>query len=542
MKHLSLRLFGAPQVEYDGRPIATRFQKELALLIYLAVTHRPHTRLALAAVFWPEHDEQSALAALRRALYQLKRDVGDGVLEVTRQMVGLSTAVDLEIDTVIFREAAQGCQGHLHPPLAPFAACAASMEAAVRCYTDDFLAGFSLPDSPMFDEWQFFEREGLRAECLRILALLTSYYEQEHAYDHAIEMARHWLRREPYHEPAHRALIRLYTRLGQHAEATRQYDFCKRLLAEHLGVQLHPETEHLYQASKTRAEHLTTRPTTHYVQNGTTYLAYQTVGTGEVDLLIVMGFMSHLEQLWEDPDFADFVQQLSTLARVIIYDKRGVGLSDRTGIAPSTEDHIADALAILDAVRSPRAIVLGISDGAATGIQLAVQHPEHIAGLVLYGGQAKGVQSADYPWGLTPTQYQRWMERLVKGWGGPINLEYFTPSRAHDPRLRQWWAQTQRLASSPGAVQTILEEIRDRDVRLLLPQICVPTLILHRLGDRCVPVESGRYLATHIPQARYAELAGDDHWGWMGDTQILLAQIAHFIATQRAGLKQTASS
>ncbi len=535
MKHLSLRLFGAPQVAYDGRPIATRFQKELALLIYLAITHRPHTRLALAALFWPEHDEQSALAALRRALYQVKRDVGEDVLEVTRQTVCLASAVDLEVDTRIFRAAAQGCREHVHPPLAPFAACVAALEAAVDLYADDFLAGFSLPDSPMFDEWLFFEREGLRAECLRILALLTGYYEQEHAYDHAIAMARCWLRHEPYHEPAHRALIRLYTRLGQYAEATRHYDHCKRLLVEQLGVPLHPDTERLYQASKKIAEPLTTRPTTHYVQNGTTHLAYQTIGTGDVDVLIVMGFVSHLEQLWEEPDFADLVQQLSTLARVIVYDKRGVGLSDRVGRAPSMEDHIADALAILHAVSSPRAIVFGVSDGAATGIQLAAQHPAHIAGLVIYGGQAKGVQSADYPWGLTPAQYQRWMERLVKGWGGPINLEYFTPSRAHDPRLQQWWAQTQRLASSPGAVQTILEGIRDRDVRPLLPQIHVPTLILHRRGDRCVPVESGRYLAHHIPQARYAELAGDDHWWWVGDTHLLIDEIAHFIAAQRFG-------
>src|SRR5262249_32743468 len=156
-------------------------------------------------------------------------------------------------------------------------------------------------------------------------------------------------------------------------------------------------------------------------------------------------------------------QQLGTIARVLIYDKRGVGLSDRVGAATTVEHHIADALAILHAARSQRVIVLAVSDGAATAISLAVRHPERIAGLVIYGGQAKGVQSAEYPWGLTPAQYQRWIEKLVKGWGGPINLEYFAPSRANDQRLRQWWAQTQRLASSPGTVQAILEGIRDTD-------------------------------------------------------------------------------
>jgi pimeloyl-ACP methyl ester carboxylesterase len=193
------------------------------------------------------------------------------------------------------------------------------------------------------------------------------------------------------------------------------------------------------------------------------------------------------------------------------------------------EQKVGDALAILHAANTRRVVILAVSDGAATAIQLAVQHPERIAGLVIYGGQAKGVQSAEYPWGLTPAQYQRWIEKLVRGWGGPVNMEYFAPSRARDQRLRQWWAQTQRLASSPGAVQGILEGIRDADVRPLLRQIRVPTLILHRHDDRCVQVESGRYLASRIPRARYVELPGEDHWWWLGDTRPLLDEISRFI-------------
>ncbi|HEX8032240.1 MAG TPA: alpha/beta fold hydrolase, partial [Ktedonobacterales bacterium] len=374
-----------------------------------------------------------------------------------------------------------------------------------------------------------------------ILAMLTAYYERQQDYDHAIEMARRWLSREPYHEPAHRVLIRLYTLTGQPEAAARQYDLCKRLLSEELGMSPHLETERLYQAIKDRSSDLTVRPDTHYTRSGTTFVAYQTIGAGAVDLLVVGGFISHLEQLWEESDLAGFLQQLSTVARVLLYDKRGVGLSDRVGTAPSLERQIGDALAIIHAARSPRVVILAVSDGAATAIQLAAQHPEHIAGLVIYGGQAKGVRSAEYPWGLTPTQYQHWMDKLVKGWGGPINLEYFAPSRAHDQRLRQWWAQTQRLAASPGAVQGILEGIRDADVRPLLHQIRVPTLILHRRGDRCVRVESGRYLASHIPQARYVELSGDDHWWWVGDTHLLHEEIKRFIEQQHSAPRQTTS-
>jgi pimeloyl-ACP methyl ester carboxylesterase len=181
------------------------------------------------------------------------------------------------------------------------------------------------------------------------------------------------------------------------------------------------------------------------------------------------------------------------------------------------------------AAGASRVVVFAVSEGATVGIITAVTHPEHVAGLVIYGGQAKGAQSADYPWGMKPEQYQRWVEKLVKGWGGPVNLEYFSPSRAHDERFRQWWAQTQRLAASPGAVQAILEGIRDTDVRSDLPRLRVPTLILHRRGDRSVPVEAGRYLASHIPQARYVELPGDDHWWWVGDTQALRDEVGRFI-------------
>jgi DNA-binding SARP family transcriptional activator len=183
------------------------------------------------------------------------------------------------------------CRGHSHPPRVPFAACVAALESAVRLYIDDFLAGFSIPDSRQFDEWQFFEREGLRAECLHILEMLTAYYEHQQSYDQAIEMARHWLIREPYHEPAHRALIRLYATCGQYAEASRQYDLCQRLLFEQLGVQPQPETRHLYLAIKEGAQDPAMRRTTQYVQSGTSYLAYQTIGGVDRDLLVIGGFI-----------------------------------------------------------------------------------------------------------------------------------------------------------------------------------------------------------------------------------------------------------
>jgi DNA-binding SARP family transcriptional activator len=454
MGQLSLTLFGAPQVRYNEQLMPLRFHKELALLIYVAVTHRPHTRLALATLLWPELDQPSALAALRRAIYQVKCDVGENILHVTRQMVCLHDSLDLRVDTVMFHAAAILCNEHAHKPQNLFAECVTALEAATSGYIDDFLTGFSLPDSTLFDEWVYFEREELRTECLRMLSILTAYYEYHQEWDRAIDTARRLLIREPCHEPAHRALMRLYLQLGQSDAARRQYALCKQLLSEQWGVNPHPETERLYLSMKERSKNHTVRPITHYVQNGMTYLAYQTIGEGNIDVLMIGGYISHLDQLWEQPDLARFYEQLSTKARVIVYDKRGVGLSDRVSVPPTMEQQVADAHAILEAVQSRRVLLFAVSDGTALGIQLALWHPQQVIGLVIYGGQAKGIQDVDYPWGLTTSQYQQWAEKMVKGWGGPVNLEYFAPSRAHDQRLRHWWAQTQRLAASPGAIQS----------------------------------------------------------------------------------------
>lgn len=530
MAQLSLRLFGAPQVEYKGHPVSLRLQKELALLVYLAATSRPHTRMALATLLWPEHEQRSALAALRRTLYQLRVDAGEGMLEVTPQRVSLHPDAELWLDTRQFVDAAHVCAGHTHPPDALPTSCSDVLDAATKLYRDDFLAGFSLADSPAFDEWQFFEREGLRAEYVRILALLTNSHEHNGAYEQAIETARRWVSREPYHEPAHRALMRLYARTGQHAAARRQYEICRRLLAEQLGVEPHQETQRLYKSLGEMSDSATPRPQTLYTRSGSVYLAYQTIGAGAVDLLHIGGFISHLEQIWEEPDLARFYRRLGEAARVIVYDKRGVGLSDRIASPATIVQHVADAQAIIRAAGSERVVIFAASDGAAIAIPLAAQHPEQVSGLVIYGGQAKGVRNAEYPWGLTPEQYQRWVEKLVKGWGGSINLEHFAPTRIEDERLRLWWGQMQRLAASPGAVKAILEGIRDSDVRSLLGRISVPALVLHRRGDRSVPVESGRYLANHISEARYVELPGNDHWWWIGDTRPLHEEIERFLS------------
>ena len=249
-----------------------------------------------------------------------------------------------------------------------------------------------------------------------------------------------------------------------------------------------------------------------YAVNGDVHIAYQVVGSGPVDLLFIHGFLSHLELAWENPEFTAFFEQLGRSARVILFDKRGVGLSDRIQGAPTLQDTIADACCVLDAVRSERAFVMGTSEGGAAAALLASTHPERVRGLILYAATPKVVKTGDEPaWASTEDGFERMIEQMQKQWGGPWAIDNFAPSRARDEQFRTWWARILRAASSPSSVRAVLNLVREVDIRPLLPQIRVKTLVIHKTDDRMVNVEAGRYFAAHLPNASWVELPGADH-------------------------------
>jgi pimeloyl-ACP methyl ester carboxylesterase len=210
--------------------------------------------------------------------------------------------------------------------------------------------------------------------------------------------------------------------------------------------------------------------------------------------------------------------------------KRGIGLSDRVGFTPSVEATAQDIGTVLDAAGSRRVVLLGASEGGPACIKFAADHADRVAGLILFGSLAKGSATPDYPHALQINQYDTWLQQLVTMWGGPAGIETFSPSLADDPQARAWWAGLLRAASSPGAVKGVLEALRDTDVRHLLNRISVPTLVLHRSGDRAVRVGAGRHLASHIAQARFVEFDGVDHWPFAGDQEPVLASIKRFIS------------
>ena len=272
-------------------------------------------------------------------------------------------------------------------------------------------------------------------------------------------------------------------------------------------------------------------PPTRYAHSGDVNIAYQVVGHGPLDLVFVMGWVSHLDYFWAEPSFAGFLRRLASFSRLILFDKRGTGLSDRVPLTdlPTLEQRMDDVRAVMDAVGSERAALLGISEGGPMCALFAATYPEKTEALAMFGTYAKRVRDADYPWGPTLEERERFYARIVAEWGGPVGLEERAPSRADDPAFRQWWATYLRMGASPGAVVALTRMNAEIDIRHVLPTIRVPTLVLHRAHDRCLLVEEGRYVASRIPGARYVELPGDDHLPFVGDQDALLEQLERFL-------------
>jgi pimeloyl-ACP methyl ester carboxylesterase/DNA-binding CsgD family transcriptional regulator len=274
-----------------------------------------------------------------------------------------------------------------------------------------------------------------------------------------------------------------------------------------------------------------------YVRSGTAKLAYQVSGDGPLDLLLVPGFISHVDYAWREPSLARFLRQLGAFTRVIGYDKRGMGLSDRdpSDATPTMEQRVADVVAVQDGAESSRAALFAWSEGGPTAVRFAVEHPERVAALILTGTTARFSDAPDYPQGIPREVLELAIEVWQEAWGTGVALALYGPSVAGDPQVAAWWAAYQRFAATPGAVANSLRMHLDVDVRDSLPRVAAPTLILHRVDDMLVPVTGGRYLAEHIPGAVYRELPGSDHMYWLGEQQETLEAIKDFLGRTPGG-------
>jgi pimeloyl-ACP methyl ester carboxylesterase len=270
-------------------------------------------------------------------------------------------------------------------------------------------------------------------------------------------------------------------------------------------------------------------PPVHYARSGDVNIAYQVLGDGPIDLVFVMGWVSHIEYFWREPAFARFLHRLASFSRLIVFDKRGTGLSDRVTELPTLEQRMDDVRAILDAVGSTKAALLGVSEGGPMCGLFAATYPEKTEALVMIGTYAKRIWEPTYPWAPTREARERFINQIREEWGGPVGIEVRAPSLAEDPVFREWWASYLRMGASPGAAVALTRMNSEIDVRGVLPTILVPTLVLHRTGDRCLLVDEGRYVASLVPNARFVELPGEDHLPFVGDQDALLDEIEAFL-------------
>ena len=276
-------------------------------------------------------------------------------------------------------------------------------------------------------------------------------------------------------------------------------------------------------------------PETMYARSGDVNIAYQVIGDAPLDLVFVMGWVSHMEYFWREPSFARFLMRLASFSRLILFDKRGTGLSDRVPInqLPTLEQRMDDVRAVMDAVGSERAALCGVSEGGPMCSLFAATYPEKTLALVMIGTYAKRIRDAEYPWGPTAEQREQFFEVMRKQWGGPVGIDERAPSVADDPQFRDWWATYLRMGASPGAAVALTQMNAEIDVRNVLPSIRVPSLIIHRREDQCLKVEEGRFVADRIPGAKFVELPGDDHLPFVGDQDAILDEVEEFLTGVR---------
>ena len=282
---------------------------------------------------------------------------------------------------------------------------------------------------------------------------------------------------------------------------------------------------------------MTVPPETHYARSGDVCIAYQVTGEGRMDIVWAPGTTSHLDLMWEFPPLARFIEGLSAFCRLIRFDKRGTGLSDRPAAVATLEQRIDDIRAVMDAVDSEQATIFGVSEGGSMACLFAAMYPDRTRSLVLYGTQARWIRTDDYPWGPARTEYDQMVERVRETWP---SRDYLTGwgaglGRHVDPAFLEWWLRYARAAASPSSVAALEVMNGEIDIRAILPTIRVPTLVLHRTGDPVAHVEAGRDLAAKIPGARFVELPGDQHW-LSGIEQRVLDEIEEFVTGTRSGI------
>ncbi|MCR9248777.1 MAG: alpha/beta fold hydrolase [bacterium] len=280
------------------------------------------------------------------------------------------------------------------------------------------------------------------------------------------------------------------------------------------------------------------KPVTKYTKSGRINIAYQVFGSGPVDLVYVPGWVSNIDWMWQCPELVHFLKEMGKIARVILFDKRGTGLSDRLSELSTLEERMDDIRAVMDAVGSQKAVLFGHSEGGCASALFAATYPNRVTSLIMFGSFAKRKYSPEYPWAPTDEERQEVYDMIETSWGEPaMGLENLAPSKADDKTFLEWLANYFRSGASPSAAMVLTKMNTEVDIINILGSIRVPTMILQRKNDIDVKIEEGRFLASHIPNAKLVEMDGDDHLFWVGNTNEVLGHMQGFILEERTAHK-----
>ncbi|MBK8902967.1 MAG: alpha/beta fold hydrolase [Anaerolineaceae bacterium] len=523
-----LTLFGAPKLERNGRIYPLPRRKARALLAYLAVTQKPHPRETIVALFWPDHDQQQGRADLSRILSNLRTVLGTDYILADRDQVALNEKAALVVDVNHFRHQLGRCRETAGQEMDDD--WLQNLAAAAACYQADFLAGFTLPDCPAFDEWQLLQTEALRRDLSWALEKLVDAYEVRRDLVQAIVYAQRWVALDPLHEPAQRRLIGLYGRNGQRAEAHRQYQTCERLLAVELGVEPEPETKQLYEQIRTgelvpgdgrhgRSATIPAPPPKldqeirYFLTPDQVRIAYSVVGSGP-PLVWTATFLRHLEFDWQSPIWQHWLAALASRYTLIRYDERACGLSDWDVHDISFEAWVRDLEALVDHLGLDQFRLLALSQAGAVAIAYAARHPERLSHLILHGAYARGrFQRQDNPQAAEEAQTLLALTKLGWGQDSPAFRQVFSMQLMPEATKEQlaWFDELMRISMTPENAVRAEAEMYNINVLNLLPGLRVPTLVTHCRQDAAVPFAEGRILASQIPGAQFVPLDSKNH-------------------------------
>ncbi|GAA0760643.1 alpha/beta fold hydrolase [Ideonella azotifigens] len=535
---LLLNLFGVPSLVLAGERLRISLQRAYGLMAMLALERRPISRDQAARMLWPEAAAAVGLGRLRRLIYELEARCGRALIDSHERSISFAAGA-LRCEALEFRSLAQAMiAGTAVPP--PQADIESLAERACEPLLDGLTFG-----SDEFDDWVRMQRIEHVHLLTRMLACLAEHQRAQGCAEAAIGTAERLLAFDPYAEPSYVLLMALAADARDGAGVDAAFMRCADALRAEFGTKPAPATEQAYLQEKERAAALahgrreapsspiTTLPI-RFATGKHGSVAYATVGEGGEALVMLPGFVSHIEIGWEHPGIREAIGRLARRFTVVVFDRRGVGLSERLGEVSTVESAADDVLTVLAAARIGRAWLFGSSEGGPAAIHIAAQHPQGVSGLILFGSLARGSRDADYPWALRGDSFDHWMDSLIAGWGGPADIQTFAPTLRDDPETCAWWARMLRQSASPASMRAVLKGLREMDVRPLLPRITAPTLVMHRRGDRAVRFEAGEHLARSIGRAEFLPLQGDSHWWWTGDTDAVIDAIESFAAASAA--------